>query len=175
MEDFPVHIARVTLTGLSLVLMAAGCSFSIGSAGSSTSSKSTTPSSNPSPDTVSSPASSPDSSGVEITSVKLAKDFTYGDVVNPTSSFYPSDRAFHLVVDLGNPVDGTTVGGTWYAVDAGSHRNEKLDSQTYTLKNGEDRVHFTLTNQDNWPKGSYKVQVILNGKLSRTVDFRVQQ
>jgi hypothetical protein len=107
--------------------------------------------------------------------VRLAKDFTYGDVVNPTSSFYPSDRQFHLVVDLGNASDGTTVAGAWYAVDAGSHRNEKLDSQTYTLKNGEDRVHFTLTNHDNWPKGKYKVEVMLNGKLTRTLDFRVQQ
>jgi hypothetical protein len=175
MEDFPVRIARVTLIGLSLVTMAGACSFSIGAPTSSTSSKSTSASSNPSPDTASSPASSPEGSDVAITSVKLAKDFTYGDVVNPTSTFYPNDREFHLVVDLDNAVDGTKVGGVWYAVDAGSHKNEKLDSQTYTLKNGEDRVHFTLTNQDNWPKGSYKVQVMLNGKLTRTVGFRVQQ
>jgi hypothetical protein len=175
MEDVRVRIARVTLAGLSLVLMASACSFSIGAPQSSTSSKSTPASSNPSPKTDSSPASSPDSSGASITNLRLAKDFTYGDVVNPTSSFYPSDRQFHLVVDLGNAADGTTVAGAWYAVDAGSHRNEKLDSQTYTLKNGEDRVHFTLTNQDNWPKGKYKVEVMLNGKLSRQVDFRVQQ
>ena len=170
-----MRTARVTLVGLSLVLMAGACSFSTGAPQSSTSSKSTPASSNPSPNTNSSPASSPDISGVAITNIRLAKDFTYGDVVNPTSSFYPSDRQFHLVVDLGNASDGTTVGGAWYAIDAGSHRNEKLDSQTYTVKNGEDRVHFTLTNQDNWPKGKYKVEVMLNGKLSRQVDFRVQQ
>ena len=100
-----MRIARVTLAGLSLVLMAGACSFSIGAPQSSTSSKSTSASSNPSPKTDSSPASSPDSSGASITNVRLAKDFTYGDVVNPTSSFYPGDRQFHLVVDLGNASD----------------------------------------------------------------------
>ena len=170
-----MRIARVLLIGLSLVLMAGACSFSIGAPQSSTSSKSTSPSSSPNPNTQSSPASSPDSSGVSVTNVRLAKDFTYGDVVNPTSTFYPGDRQFHLVVDLGNASDGTTIAGAWYAVDAGSHKNEKLDSQTYTLKNGEDRVHFTLSNQDNWPKGKYKVEVMVNGKLNRTLDFRVQQ
>ena len=100
-----MRIARVTLAGLSLVLMAGACSFSIGAPQSSTSSKSTSASSNPSPKTDSSPASSPDSSGASITNVRLAKDFTYGDVVNPTSSFYPGDRQFHLVVDLGNAAE----------------------------------------------------------------------
>lgn len=170
-----MRIARVTLLGLTLVLMAGACSFSVGTPQSSTSNTPTSASSKPSPDTQSSAAPLADASGVSITSVRLAKDFTYGDVVNPTNTFYPSDRQFHLVVDLGNAADGTTVGGSWYAVDAGSHRNEKLDSQNYTLKSGEDRVHFTLTNQDNWPKGKYKVEVMLNGRLSRTVDFRVQQ
>ena len=167
--------ARLLFVGLSLVLVAAACSFSVGSPQSSTSNKSTSATSSPKPSSASSPDTNSDSSGVQITSVKLAKDFTYGDVVNQTTSFYPSDREFHLVVDLGNAVDGTAIGGTWYAVDAGSHQNEKLDSETYTLKNGEDRVHFTLSNQENWPKGKYKVQVTLNGKLMRTMDFRVQQ
>jgi hypothetical protein len=175
MEDRSVRKARFLLVGLPLVLMAAACSFSIGSPQSSTSSKSTSTTTSPNPSSASSPDTNADSSGVAITSVKLAKDFTYGDVVNQTNTFYPTDREFHLVVDLGNAVDGTTVGGTWYAVNAGSHQNEKLDSETYTLKNGEDRVHFTLSNQENWPKGTYKVQVTLNGKLMRTVDFRVQQ
>jgi hypothetical protein len=173
MEDVRVRTARVIFVGLSLVPLVTACSFSIGTPQSSTSDKSTSTTSTPKPTLASSPDTSGDSS-TEVTSVRLAKDFTYGDVVNPTSSFYPSDRQFHLVVDLGNASDGTTVAGAWYAVDAGSHRNEKLDSQTYTLKNGEDRVHFTLTNQENWPKGKYKVDVMLNGKLTRTLDFRVQ-
>ena len=117
---------------------------------------------------------SPDASGIQVTDIKLAKDFTYGDVVNPTSSFNPTDRAFHLVVDLSNPPEGTRVGATWYAVDAGSFKNDKLDSETYTLKTGEERVHVSLTNKENWPKGKYKVQVMLNGRLNRTLEFQVK-
>jgi hypothetical protein len=79
-----------------------------------------------------------------------------------------------LVVDLSNPPEGTQVGAVWYAVDAGSFKNDKLDSETYTLKTGEERVHVSLTNKENWPKGKYKVQVMLNGKLNRSLEFQVK-
>ena len=163
MEDDPVRTARVVVFSLLLVLGTA-CGFP----GANSRSAATPKPAATAADT------SPDTSGIQVTDIKLAKDFTYGDVVNPTSSFYPTDRAFHLVVDLSNPPEGTRVGATWYAVDAGSFKNDKLDSETYTLKTGEERVHVSLTNKENWPKGKYKVQVMLNGRLNRTLEFEVK-
>ena len=160
-----MRIAQVTFTSLLLLLIGVGCSLTVGKPQSESTAK---PSAAPVAET------SPDASAGQVTNAKLAKDFTYGDVVNPTSSFYPTDRAFHLVVDLSNPPEGTRVGADWYAVDAGSFKNDKLDSETYTLKTGEERVHVSLTNKENWPKGKYKVQVMLNGKLNRTLEFQVK-
>jgi hypothetical protein len=34
-------------------------------------------------------------------------------------------------------------------------------------------AHFTLSNQQNWPSGHYKVEVTLNGKVQRTLEFEV--
>jgi hypothetical protein len=163
MEDDPVRTARNIVFSLLLVLGTA-CGFTGGASQSAAT---------PRPASTSA-ETSPDTSGIQVTDVKLAKDFTYGDVVNPTNSFYPTDRAFHLVVDLSNPPEGTQVGAVWYAVDAGSFKNDKLDSETYTLKTGEERVHVSLTNKENWPKGKYKVQVMLNGKLNRSLEFQVK-
>jgi hypothetical protein len=160
-----VRIAQVTFISLLLLLIGAGCSLTVGKPQSESTAK---PSAAPVAET------SPDASAGQVTTAKLAKDFTYGDVVNPTTSFYPSDREFHLVVDLSNAQEGTQVGAVWYAVDAGSYKNNKLDSETYTLKSGEDRVHVTLTNKENWPRGKYKVQVTLNTRLNRTLEFEVK-
>jgi hypothetical protein len=172
MEDVLVRTARVTLIGLSMALLVSACS------GGSSSQSSTSPQPKPSaaaatasPDST---ASTVSSGSVAITDIKLAKDFTYGDVVNQTTSFYPTDKEFHLVVDLAQPSEGTRVGATWYAVDAGSYKNERLDSQTYTLKSGEDRVHVTLTNKGTWPRGKYKVDVMVDDKLARSMNFQVQ-
>ena len=159
-----MRTARISLFSLLLVLGTA-CGFVGGDSRSAATSK---------PAATTAAESSPDTSGIQVTDAKLAKDFTYGDVVNPTNSFYPTDRAFHLVVDLSNPPEGTRVGAVWYAVDAGSFKNDKLDSETYTLKSGEERVHVSLTNKENWPKGKYKVQVMLNGRLNRTLEFQVK-
>jgi hypothetical protein len=160
-----VRIAQIAVTSLLLLLVGAGCSLTVGKPQSESTAR---PSANPVAE------SSPDASAGQVTNAKLAKDFTYGDVVNPTTSFYPGDREFHLVVDLSNAQEGTLVGAVWYAVDAGSYKNNKLDSETYTLKSGEDRVHVTLTNKENWPRGKYKVQVMLNSKLNRTLEFQVK-
>jgi hypothetical protein len=109
-----------------------------------------------------------------INSVVLAKDYNNGDAVNPTTTFNPSDHIFNLVVKLGVSPDGTKVGATWYAVNAGTVQNQKLDGNEIELHNGANVAHFTLTNDRDWPSGHYKVDITLNGKADRTVEFEVQ-
>ena len=38
---------------------------------------------------------------------------------------------------------------------------------------GADAI-FTLSNNQEWPKGKYKVDLYLNGKIDRTVEFQVE-
>jgi hypothetical protein len=108
-----------------------------------------------------------------IVSAELARGYSQGKAVDPTTTFRPADHVIHLVVVVGNAPDDTKVGATWYAVDAGGAQNEKLDSATGTLSNGEDHIDFTLSNTADWPPGSYKVALTLDEKKDRTLDFNV--
>jgi len=108
-----------------------------------------------------------------IVSAQLARGYSQGKAIDPTTGFSPSDHVIHLVVVVGNAPDDTKVGATWYAVDAGGAQNEKLDTATGTLSNGQDHVDFTLSNTTDWPPGSYKVDLMLDGKKDRTLDFTV--
>ncbi|PZR84842.1 MAG: hypothetical protein DLM67_26975 [Candidatus Nephthysia bennettiae] len=112
-------------------------------------------------------------STAHITSAQLARGYNQGKAVNPTTTFRPSDRVIHLVVVVGNAPDDTKVGATWYAVDAGGSQNEKLDSASGTLKNGEDHIDLTLSNTANWPRGRYRVDLMLDDKRDRSIDFAV--
>ena len=113
-------------------------------------------------------------STAHITSAQLARGYEGGKAVNPTTTFNPGDRVIHLVVVVGNAPADTKVGATWYAVDAGGSQNEKLDSAAGTLKNGEDQVDLTLSSTANWPRGKYRVELMLDGKRDRTIDYEVR-
>jgi hypothetical protein len=113
-------------------------------------------------------------STAHVTSAQLARGYSQGKAVDPTTAFRPSDRVIHLVVAVGNAPDDTKVGATWYAVDAGGSQNEKLDTASGTLHNGEDHVDLTLSNTSNWPRGSYKVDLMLDDKRDRTLNFEVR-
>ena|SRR5207245_10674943 len=113
-------------------------------------------------------------STAHITSAQLARGYDQGKAVNPTTTFSPRDRVIHLVVRVGNAPAETKVGATWYVVDAGGSQNEKLDSASGTLKSGEDHIDLTLSNTANWPSGKYRVDLMLDDKRDRTLDFEVR-
>ena len=61
----------------------------------------------------------------------------------------------------------------WTAVSVeGAAPNTKIDAAEKTL--GDATITFDLTNNKPWPKGSYKVDLYLNDKLDRTLEFQVK-
>jgi len=132
------------VTWLLLAGVAAGCSFSISTA--------------------------------NITQAVLAKDVK-GDTfepVEPTSTF-PSDQAvIHLVVTVANAPSDTKVKTVWTAVDVGdaAPANTKIDEAELTM-DASGNAHFTLSlpNSGVWPAGKYKVEIYLNDKLNRTLEY----
>jgi hypothetical protein len=112
-------------------------------------------------------------SGPHITDARLAHDYQSGKAIGPTGTFAPTDSIFHLVVNIGSPNNGTRVGATWYVVNAGDVKNQKLDSAEVALSLGQDVAHFTLTSHKQWLKGSYRVDIFLDSRKDRSLDFRV--
>ena len=107
-----------------------------------------------------------------IESVELARDFKDGKPVGQTTAF-PADSTFHAVVRVSAARNDTRVKAGWTAVDAGGEQNRIIDEKEVTGP-GDQAVDFTLSLPRPWPPGSYKVDIYLDGKLERSVDFTVQ-
>jgi hypothetical protein len=108
-------------------------------------------------------------STANIKDANMARDY---DGTQLTTVFAP-DETFYCVVTLANAPDDTTVKAAWTAVEAeGVEPNFFIDEAELT--SGSNTLHFKLSNDNLWPGGKYKVDLYLNGKLERTLEFEVQ-
>lgn len=107
-------------------------------------------------------------STASIKTVTLARD---PDGAQPTTTFAPEDDVYALV-EAANAPDDTTYKAVWTAVNAeGVDPNFKIDEATLTAGSGTHQ--FSLTNDNLWPAGQYKVDIYMNDKLEKTVEFQV--
>jgi hypothetical protein len=108
-------------------------------------------------------------STANIKDANTARDY---DGTQLTTVFAP-DETFYCIATLANAPDDTTVKAAWTAVEAeGVEPNFFIDEAELT--SGSNTLHFELSNDNLWPKGKYKVDLYLNGKLERTLEFEVQ-
>jgi hypothetical protein len=92
---------------------------------------------------------------------------------NEPTTVFAQDEVFYCVVDLANAPDDTTVKAAWTAVQVeGVEPNLFIDEAELT--SGSASLHFELSNNNLWPKGTYKVDLYLNDELDRTLEFSVQ-
>ena len=119
-------------------------------------------------------------STANITQAVLAKDIQ-GDTfepVDPTSTFPPDQAVINLVVTVANAPSDTKVKTVWTAVDVGdaAPANTKLDEAEITMDDSGN-AHFTLSSPSTgvWPVGKYKVEIYLNDKLERTLEYTITQ
>jgi hypothetical protein len=104
----------------------------------------------------------------------LAKGYDNGEAVDPTTVFAPSDLTIHLVVKVANAPDDTTVKAVWQIGQVEGYDPGIIDETTLTLDSGQDSIDFTLANDQLWPVGKYKVDLYLDDKLDRTLEYEVQ-
>jgi tetratricopeptide (TPR) repeat protein len=91
-----------------------------------------------------------------------------------TTNFAATDHAIHCVAELNQAREGTLVRFVWKTVSVGSSQNEAFKTTDYTTKAGESRVHGYLTLPDEWPRGTYKVEIYINNTLARSVNYSIQ-
>ena len=93
--------------------------------------------------------------------------------LDPTTVFAPED-VFYCIVEVANAPGDTTVKVVWYAVDV-ENTEPNLLIDEFEITTGDAMLPFSLTsNSGIWPRGTYKVELYLNGTLDRTLDFQVQ-
>ncbi len=110
-----------------------------------------------------------------ISSVTMARD-TQGDnkdPVNPTTVFAPN-AVFHAVVAIKNAPANTKFTAAWYVTDVGSAAapNTLIDSTDLTT-GGTRNLDFTLSPNNQWPAGTYRVEISINGTRVTTANFSV--
>lgn len=91
-----------------------------------------------------------------------------------TSTFSPSDRKVHVVINLNKAKSGTDVKVIWIAEEVEGASNRQLKTLDYTTKAFEKKIPGYLTWSQDWPKGRYKVEVFIDGNLDRTVYYEVE-
>jgi hypothetical protein len=116
-------------------------------------------------------------STANISKAVLAKDVSDNfDPIDPTSTFPTDQPVIHLVLTLKNVPSDTKVKALWTAVDVGdaAPANTKIDELEQTM-NGSGNLDFTLSIPSSgvWPVGKYKVDIYLDGKLDKTLEFTV--
>jgi hypothetical protein len=114
------------------------------------------------------------SANVEIKDAYLAHDNGRGEPGEKVQGFSASDRTMHCVIDLEQAQAGTTIKFDWIGVDAGDWKNHLIKELEYTTKPREKKILAQLTYPQDWPEGSYKIDIYVNGKFARTIAFQVE-
>lgn len=108
-----------------------------------------------------------------VSNIRMTTDDTGA---TPTSSYGPGDE-FFVFADLAGLMVGSVVEAKWYAVDAeGVEANTEINTSDYSYESGIGYVYFQLSTSDggDWPTGSYRVELYLDGTKVGEQGFTVQ-
>lgn len=108
-----------------------------------------------------------------ISAAALGTTVQSGEIVNPASTFEPAAHMIHLVVHVDNVLTSTSIGAKWYALPAGA-QPQLLFSSDLALDPLNTSADFTLTAANDWTPGAYKVDLTLDGKQARTLEFTIK-
>lgn len=104
----------------------------------------------------------------------LAKDDGKGKAGDQASEFSTTDIPIYCVVLL-DTQKTVTVKMNFVAVNvAGVKAETKVVTASYTTKDGQNRVNFTGRPEDKWTPGKYRVDIFLDGKAAKTVEFEIK-
>jgi len=97
-------------------------------------------------------------------------------VVDPSTgeetSVYSPDQTFYCVVVLENAPDDTKVKAVWYQVDDSGSATQFAEKE---IVGSGSPITFNASNSNGWPGGSYRVEIYLNDKVDKTLDFSVEE
>jgi len=108
-----------------------------------------------------------------VSNIRMTTDDT-GET--PTSSYAPGDE-FYVFADLAGLKAGSAVKAKWYAVAAdGVEANLEINTSDYSYESGISYVYFQLSTTDggDWPAGSYRVELLLDGTKVGEQGFTVR-
>ncbi len=110
----------------------------------------------------------------KVTKLSLAREDADGNIEENVEIFSPKDVPIFCYVDLSSSKP-TSVQLNFIAVKVkGVRPNSKIISTRYKTKKGENAVTFTGKPEKDWIIGTYRVDILLNGKLAVSKEFAVE-
>jgi len=110
---------------------------------------------------------------VYVARLYMAKD-NNGKPGDETTSFDASDHTVHCISELNKAKKGTEVKYIWKMIDVGGTKDKEIRTTDYTTNSFENKVHGHLTLPTDWPKGTYGVEVYINGELDKTIEYTIE-
>ena len=89
------------------------------------------------------------------------------------TTFSPADHGFYAAIELNRIETGLTAKVVWTAVATSAGQNTEVASKEFTALAGN-VINASVELPQDWPTGSYKLDVYLNGALANTTAFTVQ-
>jgi hypothetical protein len=112
--------------------------------------------------------------GFKIVSAVTAKKYSKGKTSGVTSTFKASDHTIYCVVKTNRILKNIKARFVWTAVNAkGIRKNEKFLDKTNTLAKA-DIIWGSAALPHNWPTGSYRVEVYVNGVKMKTLNYSIR-
>lgn len=106
--------------------------------------------------------------------VYLARDNGEGKAGEQVSEFRTNDVPIYCVVLLDTKAK-VTVKMNFVAVNVSGVKPEtKVVTASYTTKDGQNRVNFTGTPEGKWTPGRYRVDLFLDGKPAKNLEFEIK-
>ena len=101
-------------------------------------------------------------STANLQNIKLAKD----EAGTEPATVFGQDEVIYLVADLANAPDDTKLKAVWTAVEAeGVDPNYVIGEKEVAGSSGP--VNFSLSPNEPWPAGQYKVDLFMNDELNQ--------
>lgn len=109
-----------------------------------------------------------------IEEVYLARDNGEGKAGDQVTEFRTTDVPIYCVILLESTAK-TVVKMNFVAVSVSGVKPEtKVVTVSYTTAEGQNRVNFTGRPDGKWTPGKYRVDLFLNGKIARNVEFEIK-
>jgi hypothetical protein len=110
---------------------------------------------------------------------KSVKEETVGSgdkryTAGPATTVFGSNDPINAVVEVGGTGSNPQVRVVFTVVDAGEDSDQEIDHVEKTLDRTHTQIYAVLKPSQPWPAGSYRIDVLLNDQIAKSIPYSVQ-
>lgn len=109
-----------------------------------------------------------------IEEVYLARDNGEGKAGEQVTEFRITDVPIYCVVVLDSKAKAVVKMNFVAVAVSGVKPETKVVTASYTTNGRQDRVNFTGLPEDKWTPGKYRVDLFIDGKIAKNVEFEIK-